>query len=80
MLTKAILFDFLVIGEAANNIDQTIINKYPEISWSDLIGMRNLMIHQYFRINGKILWDTVKNDLPVLKHQLENLLEKEMGK
>lgn len=79
ILTKAILFDLLVIGEAAANIDQAIIHKYPEINWRDVIGMRNLMIHQYFRINLEILWDTVKNDLPTLKQQLQSLLENETG-
>jgi uncharacterized protein with HEPN domain len=39
--------------------------------------MRNLVIHEYFRVSLEILWDTVKNDLPTLKQQLQNLLEKE---
>ncbi|MEA5616249.1 DUF86 domain-containing protein [Cronbergia sp. UHCC 0137] len=76
-LAKAILFDLLVIGEASANIDELIRQKYPEIPWRDIISMRNLVIHEYFRVSLEILWDTVKNDLPTLKQQLQNLLEKE---
>jgi uncharacterized protein with HEPN domain len=79
ILAKAILFDLLVIGEASANIDEAIIVKYSEINWGDIIGMRNIVIHQYFRISLEILWDTIKNDLPTLKQQLQNLLESEQG-
>jgi uncharacterized protein with HEPN domain len=77
ILAKSILFDLLVIGEASANIDEAIRLKYPEIPWRAIISMRNRVVHQYFRISLEILWDTVKNDLPILQRQLQSLLENE---
>ena len=47
---------------------------YPEIPWSDLISMRNVMIHEYDDIDFGIVWETVKNDLPLLVDSLNNIL------
>ncbi len=77
-LTKAVLFDLLVIGEAAANIEENIRLQYSDIPWRDIINMRNRVIHEYFHISLEILWDTVKNDLPILRQNLQILLENEL--
>jgi uncharacterized protein with HEPN domain len=77
-LTKAVLFDLLIIGEAAANIEDNIRLQYSEIPWRDIINMRNRVIHEYFRISLEILWDTVKNDLPILRQKLQILLKNEL--
>lgn len=63
-----------IIGEAARRISEETQAAYPEIPWSDLISMRNLMIHEYDDIDFGIVWETVKNDLPLLVNSLENIL------
>jgi len=63
-----------IIGEAARRISGETQAAYPEIPWSDLISMRNFMIHEYDDIDFGIVWETVKNDLPLLVDSLDNIL------
>lgn len=52
-----------------------LIEKAPEIPWSKMIGMRNILVHDYFRIDTEIVWQVVERDLPNLKRLLQTLLE-----
>lgn len=63
-----------IIGEAAKNLPLEFRQKYPEIPWKDMAGMRDIIAHQYFGINFNRVWDTVKNLLPPLKEQIKNLI------
>jgi uncharacterized protein with HEPN domain len=64
-----------VIGEAARRISDETRTAYTELPWSDMIGMQNLMIHEYDDIDIAIVWETVKNDLPLLIESLEKILD-----
>ena len=55
-----------IIGEAARRISPEIRTAYPDIPWTEMIGMRNLMIHDYDDIDLEIVWSTVQRDLPRL--------------
>ena len=59
-----------IIGEAVKNISEDIKNKYPEIEWKKIIGTRDRLIHAYFRIDLDIMWEIIKNDLPILKNKI----------
>ena len=63
-----------IIGEACKQIPQTIRNKYPEIPWQRIIGIRNVIVHEYAAVDIEIIWGTVKNDLPVLKNQIQQII------
>lgn len=63
-----------IIGEASKNISKDLRDKYPQIPWSDIAGMRNRLIHHYFGVNIKAVWDTVKVDIPVLKNEILAIL------
>jgi uncharacterized protein with HEPN domain len=63
----AMLRNFEIIGEAANHISYATQEKYSEIEWFKLRGMRNLVTHEYFGIKLEVIWDTAVNDVPVLK-------------
>lgn len=71
---KAVEFDFIVIGEAANQIPHDVEEAYPQVPWSLMRAMRNRLVHVYFSVDERLLWDTVQNDLPGLVPALQSLL------
>jgi uncharacterized protein with HEPN domain len=67
-----------VMGEAAKKIPKTLKDKYREIPWKKMAGMRDKLIHEYFGVDVEILWETIKDDLPSIKPLVQELL-KSMG-
>jgi uncharacterized protein with HEPN domain len=63
-----------IIGEACARISPTIKEMYPEVEWNNIIGFRNISIHEYFGVNFQIVWQIAQNDLPVLKQQFAKTL------
>lgn len=70
--SSAVIRKFEIIGEAAKNISEKIKQEYPEIPWNDMVGMRNILIHGYFGVDYKIIWDTIKI-LPALLNRLKTI-------
>jgi uncharacterized protein with HEPN domain len=64
-----------VIGEAANHIPQSIKDKYPEVPWEQIRGMRNRITHEYFSVDDAVIWKTAKERLPGFKVQIQNILD-----
>jgi len=62
-----------IIGEAVKNISEDTISRNPSIEWRKIAGMRDKLIHGYFSVNYKLVWDVVKNFIPNLKTQLETI-------
>jgi uncharacterized protein with HEPN domain len=75
MVIDAVVRNFEIIGEAANNIPKEIQQKYPYVEWKEMIGFRNIIIHDYFGINLKTVWDTVKINIPILKEHIQKMKE-----
>lgn len=63
-----------IIGEAVKKIPNSIKEKYPHIPWQDMAKMRDKVIHQYFAVKLDIVWNTIKQDLPLLKTLISSLL------
>jgi len=63
-----------IIGEAARRISEETQAAHPDLPWSDMVGMRNIMIHEYDDVDLVIVWETVNNDLPPLIDALERIL------
>lgn len=63
-----------IIGEAASRIDQEIRQQHSAIPWEDIVGMRNRLVHGYFDIDLRLVWDTVQDDIPNLIARLEPMV------
>ena len=73
-LGNSIVRSLEIIGEAATKVTNPTQEKYPEIEWSVIVGMRNRIVHAYFDINFHIVWKTVKENLPTLITKLDEIL------
>ncbi len=69
----AVIRNLEVIGEAVRHLSDAAAELPPSIPWSDIAGMRNILIHEYFGVDSAILWQTITSDLPALKSALEGL-------
>ena len=65
-----------IIGEAARRVPPEVRSLAPEIAWSDVVGMRHILVHDYFAIDVDVVWDAIERDLPKLRDQIEQLLER----
>ena len=69
-----------IIGEAVRKIPASVRNRYPEIPWKNMAGMRDKLIHEYFGVNLRIVWDAVQKDIPPLKPFFEKILKETPSK
>ena len=70
----AVIRQLMIIGEAASHIPDEKAVLASGIEWRQIRGMRNIIIHEYFHVSKKIIWDTVQGDLPEIVGPLEQLL------
>jgi uncharacterized protein with HEPN domain len=77
LVVDAIIRNFEIIGEASNNIPGDIQEKYPEIPWRKMYGLRNLIAHEYFGIDYEMIWEIAKNNLPKNQTDLSEIVKKE---
>ena len=73
MLTEACVFNLTQLGEVAHKLSDELVKLHPEIAWRELYGLRNRLVHDYQGVNLKLVWEIIKDDLPELKLQLEEL-------
>lgn len=66
----AIFRNIEIIGEAITNVEDELKQEYPNVSWIQAKGMRNFLIHEYFKVDHDAVWNTYHNDLPNLKIQI----------
>ena len=64
-----------IIGEASNHISDDLKQKYPDVAWNQMKGMRNFMTHEYFGLQLDTIWDAAVNDIPVLKKQIQQIIQ-----
>jgi uncharacterized protein with HEPN domain len=75
-MTQAAVFrNIEIIGEAAKRLSDDFVEKYSELEIHQARGMRNHLIHKYDDVDIERVWDVVKNDLPRLKKQLQEILK-----
>ena len=77
ILLQGILYNFIIIGEAAINVPDDIQSRYPQIPWRLMSNMRNVMAHEYFQVDIERVWRTIQEDIPELVPMLQKLLKSE---
>ena len=74
MLRYAVVKCIEIVGEASYKLSNEFRNQHPEIEWRDIITMRHILVHGYYQTEDAIVWDTVKNYLPILKEKIETII------
>jgi uncharacterized protein with HEPN domain len=72
---RAVAFEFTTIGEAAHAIPLEIQKQYADVPWGKMQGIRNVLVHEYFRLDEEILWEASQEDIPPLIAALEKLVQ-----
>jgi uncharacterized protein with HEPN domain len=77
MVQKAVLYELVTIGEAANNLSDELKAMHPEVPWRDIVDFRNVLAHHYWAISLEIVGKIIKDEdkLPTLKRQVELSIE-----
>ena len=75
LVIDAVVRNLEVIGEAAKNVPEEIKKKYSFIPWLQITGLRNKIIHAYFVVDLKIIWQIIQKDLPELKESIRKIIE-----
>ena len=75
LIRHATIKELEIIGEAVKNIPEEIKDKYPQIPWKNIAGMRDILVHAYFKVDTAIVWGVIKERLPELKEQIEKILK-----
>lgn len=70
----AVVRNFEIIGEASKFIPEDIKKNYQNVDWKGIVGLRNRIAHEYFGISTVIIWHIIKEELPLLKSQMEQIL------
>lgn len=74
MMRFASIKQIEIIGEAANYITEETKSKFTEIEWRQIIGLRHILVHEYFGIDSNLVWQIIANDIPKLKIAIQNIL------
>ena len=76
MVIDAVTRNLEVMGEAITNVPPDVQKKYPEVEWKEAKGFRNILIHDYFGIDLESIWDTINDDIPLLKKHIAECIER----
>lgn len=74
LVQDGVIRQFEIVGEATKNLSWKIRERYPDVPWKDMAGMRDKLIHQYFGVDIAAVWETVAQDLPSLKNEIARIL------
>ena len=77
MMIDAVVRELEIIGEAARNLSAPFVQAHPDIPWSRIRRMRSVLIHEYFGVSLKVVWDTSHSNLPQLKAFIQSILSEQ---
>ena len=74
MMRFACIKQMEIIGEASNHVSDEVKSEFSSVEWAQIIGMRNVFVHEYFGVDDTIVWEIIRKDIPVLKAKIEEIL------
>lgn len=77
VLKRAVVRSLEIIGEAAKHVPDSARSRSPGIEWRAMAGIRDRLIHDYFGVDYELVWDVVENKIPVLRRDIQEILEQE---
>jgi uncharacterized protein with HEPN domain len=77
LIRSAVVHQLAIIGEAVAHLTLELRSRHPEIPWTDIKGLRNVVVHNYFGTDWREIWSTVSADIPVLRRQIADILSRE---
>ena len=84
LIQDAVLRNLQTIGQSVSRLSEALRAAHPEIDWRSIIGLRNVLVHDYLGINLERIWDIIERDVPKLQRKVEAILrdpgEAESGK
>ena len=75
MMRFACIKQMEIIGEASNYVSDDVKAEFTEIEWGQIVGMRNVFVHEYFGVDVYIAWEIIKGDIPILKDRITEILQ-----
>jgi uncharacterized protein with HEPN domain len=75
MMRFACIKQMEIIGEASNHVSDDTKAKFSTIEWAQIVGMRNVFVHEYFGVDSSLVWEIIRNDLPELKEKIIQILD-----
>lgn len=73
MMRFACIKQMELIGEASNHISSELKSRFTSIEWAQIVGMRNVFIHEYFGIDSFLVWQIIQSDIPELKRKIKEI-------
>jgi uncharacterized protein with HEPN domain len=74
LIQDGVIRNLEIIGEATKKLPKSMTNRYPNVEWKKIAGMRDVLIHDYFGVDLERVWGVVKNRFPILKKNITNIL------
>jgi uncharacterized protein with HEPN domain len=75
MMRFACIKQMEIIGEASNHVSEDTKAKFTIVEWTQIVGMRNVFVHEYFGVDSSLVWEIIKSDLPDLKDKIIEILK-----
>jgi uncharacterized protein with HEPN domain len=74
MLFSACVRQLEIVGEAVNRLSDELIANNPDVEWRKVTGLRNMLIHEYFGIDDKLIWSVIQKNIPDLKNKVDKIV------
>ncbi len=71
--SQAVFHNLMIIGEAVKRLSPSLKDKYPEVDWRKIAGLRDVIAHEYFGLDVHIIWDVIAHEIPALHRQIKGL-------